>query len=550
MFEITMPKAGQSMEDGTVVRWLKAEGDAVQEGEVLLEVETDKATIEVEAAHSGTVRKLLCAEGTTVPVHTVIALVGAPGEPLPAAWAGQVPAPASVQAPAQGAERQAAPTAAAREPAVPPTTTTPAALATVAPAAPPHGVAPVLMPKPGQSVEEGEIVAWRVKPGDRIKPGDIIFDVETDKATIEVEAIDAGRLSRIVVAEGETCAVLQPVAYLSEDDAAVDKYLASIASAAPIAGAGGGAPQSVAAGARATAAKTQASQTPGSAVAAQAVAMLAGGRAKASPAARRIALERGIDLALVGAGHGPGGRILSGDVPMTPPALLVGGAVAAGAPVRRRMSGMRRAIAKNLLASKQNIPHFYMRLTIDAEPMMAFYRAEKAKYPCSVNDVVTAACARTIREFPAFRSRLEKDEIVEFPSAHIGIAVGLEGGLVVPVLVGADAMSLRQLAGEMRRIAEAARGGKVEGLGQGVFTITNLGMFGVEEFSAIINPPEAAILAVGAVREDVIVSGGAIRPARVMTMTLSADHRLIDGVLAAKFLARLKELLQSPVQLG
>jgi pyruvate dehydrogenase E2 component (dihydrolipoamide acetyltransferase) len=214
------------------------------------------------------------------------------------------------------------------------------------------------------------------------------------------------------------------------------------------------------------------------------------------------------------------------------------------------MSGMRRAIARNLLASKQNIPHFYMRLTIDADPMMTFYRAEKAKYPCSVNDVVALACARAIAEFPAFRSRLEGEEVVELPGANVGIAVGLEGGLVVPVLVSAERMNFRQLAAETKRLAEAARKGKIEGLGQGVFTITNLGMFGVEEFSAIINPPEASILAVGAVREDVIVREGAMRPGRVMTMTLSADHRLIDGLLAAKFLARLKELLQAPAALA
>jgi len=207
---------------------------------------------------------------------------------------------------------------------------------------------------------------------------------------------------------------------------------------------------------------------------------------------------------------------------------------------------MRRAIARNLLASKQTIPHFYTRLTIDADPMYAFYRAEKAKYPCTVNDVVALACARAIREFPAFRSRLDGEEIVEFPAANVGIAVGLEAGLVVPVLVGADSMGLQQLAAASKRIAEAARNGRIEGLGQGVFTITNLGMFGVEEFAGIINPPEAALLAVGAIREAVIARDGMLRPGRVMTLTLSADHRVIDGVLAAKFLARLKELLEAP----
>jgi len=225
--------------------------------------------------------------------------------------------------------------------------------------------------------------------------------------------------------------------------------------------------------------------------------------------------------------------------------------VVEGDVVRKRMSGMRKAIARNLLASKQNIPHFYIKTSIVADQLYAFYQLEKAKYPCSLNDVVVMACAKAIQEFPAFRSKMDKDkeEILEFPNSNIGIAVGMDDGLVVPVLVGAEQMSLKQLGAETRRIATAARNGKIEGMGKGVFTITNLGMFGVTEFSAIINPPEAAILAVGAVREEVIVSGGTMRPGRTMNMTLSADHRIIDGMLAAKFMARLKEILEYPQQL-
>ena len=209
-----------------------------------------------------------------------------------------------------------------------------------------------------------------------------------------------------------------------------------------------------------------------------------------------------------------------------------------------------KAIAANLQFSKQTIPHFYARVTIDASPLVAFTAEQKTKFKCSINDVVTLACARAVAEFPAFRSRIEGDEVVELPDAHIGIAVGTDEGLVVPVVKGADSMTLESLAGETRRVVEAARSGKLEGVGQGVFTISNLGMFGVEEFSAIINPPESAILAIGAVREDVIVKSGAVRAGRVMTMTLSADHRLIDGVAAAKFLARTRQLLERPDLLG
>jgi len=213
------------------------------------------------------------------------------------------------------------------------------------------------------------------------------------------------------------------------------------------------------------------------------------------------------------------------------------------------MSAMRKAIARNMLASKQSIPHFYMRLTIDAEAMYEFYSAEKAKYSCTLNDVVVLACAKVLMEMPAFRSRLDGGDFIEFAAANIGIAVGVEDGLVVPVLVAANKLNLEQLAVRTKRMVEAARGGKVEAMGQGVFTITNVGMFGVEEFSPIINPPEAAILAVGALREAAVVRDGRVHPGRVMTMTLSADHRIVDGLLAAKFVARLKELLENPTEL-
>ncbi len=381
------------------------------------------------------------------------------------------------------------------------------------------------MPKAGQSMEEGTVLEWRKQVGDTIAVGEIIFEIETDKATIEVEATDAGRLAKIVVPAGEMLPVLQPVAYLADNDADVDAYIAANGPGAEVSG-----------GASAPTAPTS-QQSASRVVTATAPTVSTDGRVKASPAARKIAAQRGVDLAMVPTGSGPAGRILSTDVPAS--------GTAAG-PQHRRMSQMRKAIAKNLLLSKQTIPHFYMRLTVDAAPLLAFYKARKAEHPCSINDVIVMACSRVLREFPAFRSRIEGDEIIESPSANIGIAVGMDEGLVVPVLVAADRLNLEQIAAGTRRLADSARAGKLEGMGQGCFTITNLGMFGTEEFSAIINPPEAAILAIGAARETVIVTDGAMRPGRVMTMTLSADHRVVDGLAASKLLARLKELLEAP----
>jgi len=352
---------------------------------------------------------------------------------------------------------------------------------------------------------------------------------------VEVEAVDAGRLARIVVPEGGGIAVKQPVAYLAANEADVDAYLARRVGDL---GAPAKAEAHIPASTRVTEPTPTTSLPPGT----------DGGRVKASPAARKAAEQRGIDLSSLGAGSGPGGRIVSSDVPAAAAASAASPVVAANA-TRKKLTRMRKAIAATLQASKQNVPHFYARKTVDAEPMFALYQEEKSKYPCSLNDLITAACSRVLREMPGFRSRLEDDELVELSGANIGIAVGMEQGLSVPVLVGAEHLSLAEIAAKTRHLVEQARAGKLEGSGQGVFTITNLGMHGVEEFAAIINPPEAAILAVGALRKAAVVKDESVCAGRVLTMTLSCDHRVVDGLQAAQFLARLNEILESPEQL-
>ena len=524
MHIIRIPQAGKAAEEGTVGRWLKKEGDRLKKGEAILVIETPDALVELESARDGALLKVLAPEGAALPVGAAIGILGDPGEDV-AATLKQIESEA---APKAAAAPQAAPAAA--KPQAAPVGAKPQA----APSGePPAGVTPILMPQAGQSMEEGTMVAWRVKEGDQIKVGEIIMEIETDKATIEVEAVDAGRLARIVAHEGDVLPVKVPVAYLGDDDAAVDAYIASQ-----------GAQVAPSAEAPAATAAPAAPAAPPS-VAPAPAAVTETGRVKASPAARKLAGERGISIAAIGAGSGPGGRITTTDVES---AAATG---AAAGPVRRKLSSMRKTIAKRLLYSKQNFPHFYLRLTVDAGALFETYQQIKAagQFKCTINDFVVAACARTIREVPAFRSRIEDDQIVEFPSVNIGIAVGTEDGLLVPVLMNADRMDFRRLASEARRLVEAARAGKMEGAGQGVFTITNLGMFGIEEFLAIINPPESAILAVGAIHEAAVAASGAVRAARVMTLVLSADHRVIDGVLAAKFAGRLKELLEAPAQL-
>lgn len=409
------------------------------------------------------------------------------------------------------------------------------------PAASPVGnVVPIRMPQPGQSMEEGLIVRWLAREGDTLAKGDPLFEVETDKAVLEVEAPEDGRLARILVGEGETVAVKTVVAVLAGSDADAAAWLSGAGEeAAPVMEAAPAAAEEPVASRAASAGGTEA-------------------RVAASPLARRVAAERGVALESVGAGSGPRGRIMLRDVERAVPTAPA--PVEASAPyapeihareggTRRPMSRMRRAIARQLSAAKQTIPHFYVKTTVEADAMIAFRKAEKANYPCSLNDILTLAVAHAVMEFPAFRSQIEGEDLVEFPDANIGIAVGVEDGLVVPVLRDADTRNLKGIAAETRRLVQAARAGKVEGMGEGTFTISNLGMFDVEEFTAIINPPEAAILAVGAVREEIAVKNGAFRAANRLTLTLSADHRIIDGLLAARFMARLKELLEDPARL-
>lgn len=497
MFEVQMPQAGQSMEEGTIVRWLKQEGDKVQAKDILFEVETDKAVVEVEAGHDGILRKIVVPAGVMVPIRTKVGLIGDASEPLPADAATPAPVPQ------------------------------PAAAAT--PAVATGGTfTDVLMPQAGQSMEEGTIVRWLKNEGDAIQAKDILLEVETDKAVVEVEAGHTGILRKIVVPAGTTVPVRTRIALVGDAHAALPADVAAVPAKTAVA------------------ASTPASRP-------------SAGPLKASPAARKIAGERGIDLATIGAGSGPNGRITSRDLPATasqPRVASPAAATPAPAPAavsghvaRRRLTPMRKAVARNLLASKQTIPHFYMQSTINAAPMADLQKTEKSKYQCSLNDFVTKACAKAIREFPAFRSRIENDEMVEFNDVNIGIAVGMDEGLVVPVVLNADTLSIKELAAETRRLAQSAKTGKIENMGKGVFTITNLGMFGIEQFTAIVNPPEAAILAVGTLRETVVVQDGAMWAGKVMTITLSADHRVVDGLPSAKFMARLKELLESPAQL-
>ena len=506
---ILMPQAGQTMEEGTILSWKAKEGDRIEVGQIIMEIETDKATMEVEATDAGRIGRIINKEGDIVEVKKPVAFIADNDADIDAYLA---------------AEGMAAPVPETQSASIPATTD-----AKPTASVPEGDVTPILMPQAGQTMEEGTILSWKVKEGDRIEVGQVIMEIETDKATMEVEAVDAGRVAKIVSQEGDIVEVKVPVAYLAEEGVDINAYLTS-------AGVLSKETSEPAASTPVAPTTSSVSTTPKTAA-----AVSQSGRIKASPAARKAAKDKGIDLASIRAGSGPGGRIISIDVEKAD--------VAPTEMKTHTLSKMRRAIANNLLYSKQNVPHFYAKITVDAGLLFSTYRKTKEQFKCTVNDFVTRACAKAVRQYPVFRSQYKGTEIIEKPSVNIGIAVGTDEGLTVPVVVDADRMNLEQLSARTRQVVESARNGKLEGMGQGIFTITNLGMFGVEEFSAIINPPESAILAVGAIREGVVVENGDMRPTRLMTVTLSVDHRVIDGVLAAQFLKTLKELLENPEQL-
>jgi len=384
---------------------------------------------------------------------------------------------------------------------------------------------PVILPKLGQTMEEGVIERWRVKEGDEVKKGDIILEVTTDKATIEVESYDVGTVLKILRKEGETVPVKEIIAYLGKPGEAVP-------AAAPSArGAAGVAPKQAA----------QAAAAPKSA----ALPVAEDGKVKASPLAKRLADEMGVDLSAV-VGTGPGGRITKEDV-LAAAESQKGApkAVPAQAGKAEPLSPMRRVIAERLGAAKRDVPHFY--LTMEAD-MSGAKRFRESKGKLSYTHLLVAAAAKALIDVPGANVSFTPQGLIRHKSANVGVAVALEDGLIVPVVRGADKKSLEAIAADVDGLVKKARAGKLapEEYQGGTFTISNLGTFGIDFFYAIVNPPEAAILAVGAIKDRPVAVGGKVEVRPMMTLALSADHRAIDGAVGAKFLARVVEILTSP----
>ena len=415
----------------------------------------------------------------------------------------------------------------------------------------------ILMPALSPTMEEGALTKWLVKPGDAVTSGDVIAEIETDKATMEVEAVDDGVIGALLVAEGaQGVKVNAPIATLLEPGEPADALAAP--AAAPV----------------------TAPPPPIAPPAAPVAAPGCAGRLFATPLARRIAAERGVDLAAV-QGSGPHGRIVRADVeaaaPGARPAAPAAGPAAApaSAPLAAPASaetvarlyagrdfqevaldGMRRVVAARLTEAKQTVPHFYLRREIGLDALLALRAQINAKgaargVKLSVNDFIIRACALALQAVPDCNAVWAGDRILRFSASAVAVAVAVEGGLFTPVLRDAEAKALSQLSAEMKDLATRARARKLapQEYQGGAFAISNLGMFGVESFDAIINPPHAAILAVGAGVRKPVARGEAVVIETVMSVTLSADHRVIDGALGAQFLQAVKDCLEDPLSL-
>jgi pyruvate dehydrogenase E2 component (dihydrolipoamide acetyltransferase) len=540
---IRMPKMSDTMEEGVIASWLKKVGDTVKPGDILAEVETDKATMELESYEEGVLLYVGVKEKDSVPVNGIIAIIGEKGEAFQHLLSGapaeapkvEAAIPASAPAPV-AAEVKAAAVATSSIPAV-----------------------VVTMPKMSDTMQEGTISAWLKKVGDAVKSGEIIAEVETDKATMELESYEDGVLLYIGVEAGGSVPVDGVIAVIGEKGADYQSLLAAhqggASIAAPVEVASPAAPLAVVAPA------PVATQVP---VAAAVPSSTGNERVKASPLAKKIASDKGVDIRQV-AGSGEGGRIVKRDIETFVPAAATASpqpatSQAGVAPVlgqesfrEEKVSQMRKTIAKRLAESKYSAPHFYLTMEINMDKAIEARKSmnEFGTAKISFNDLVIKASAAALRQNPKVNSSWLGDKIRYNDHIHIGMAVAVEEGLLVPVIRFADQLSLSQISNQAKSLGQKAKNKELqpkdwEG---NTFTISNLGMFGIDEFTAIINPPDACILAVGGIKETVIVKDGQMKIGNVMKVTLSCDHRVVDGAVGSAFLLSLKGLLEDPVRI-
>lgn len=539
---VRMPKMSDTMTEGVIAKWHKKVGDTVKSGELMAEIETDKATMDYESFNSGTILYIGAKEGQAVKVDDVLAIVGNKGEDYAALLQGASNAAASGGKATESKAEAAAPVATPSGPAI----DTSGIKAEI-----------VLMPKMSDTMNEGVIAAWHKKVGDSVKANELLAEIETDKATMEYESYNTGTLLYIGAEAGKAVPVNGVLAIIGEKGADWQTLLKAHESKG----------SSTSAPAAASSKPSESASANGSsAVTAE---HSTNGRVKASPLAKKMAKDKGVDIGKI-QGSGEGGRVTRRDVenykPSAAPAAPSATDKKAGAaPVvlpkvvgqesfeEVPVSQMRKTIAKRLAESKFSAPHFYVTMEINMDKAIEARKSinEISPVKISFNDMVVKATAAALRQHPDVNVSWLGDKMRKNHHIHIGIAVAVKDGLLVPVVRFADNKSLSHIAAEVKDLAQKAHDKKLQPADWegSTFTISNLGMFGVEDFTAIINPPDACILAVGGIKETAIVRNGQLVPGSVMKVTLSCDHRAVDGAVGAAFLKTLKGLLEDPVRI-
>ena len=539
---VNMPRLSDTMEEGVVAKWLKQVGDKIEEGDILAEIETDKATMEFESFNEGTLLHIGVQEGETSPVDSLLAIIGDEGEDISALLNG---------AAAEVEEKAAEPS---KEE---PTTQSSEAVAI------PEGVQVVAMPRLSDTMEEGTVASWLKKVGDKVEEGDILAEIETDKATMEFESFYEGVLLHVGIAEGESAPVDSLLAIIGPKGtnvtAIVDAHKSGNLSS-------GETSKEEVPKKETVETSLQVIEENNASVSNEGTGS-SGGRIFASPLAKKIAKDKGINLSDI-KGSGDNGRIVKKDVEnYTPTAAKIEApaASASATPVavtnfaiageestsEVKNSQMRKAIAKSLGNSKFSAPHFYLNIEVDMENAMASRKMINAipDTKVSFNDMVVKACAMALKKHPQVNTSWSDNATLYHSHIHVGVAVAVDEGLVVPVVKHTDALSLTQIGATVKDLAGKARNKKISPaeMQGSTFTVSNLGMFGIESFTSIINQPNSAILSVGAIVEKPVVKDGQIVVGNTMKVTLACDHRTVDGAVGAQFLQTLKTYLENPV---
>ncbi len=533
---ITMPRLSDTMTEGTVATWLKKVGDKISEGDILAEIETDKATMEFESFYSGTLLHIGVQEGETAAVDSVLAIIGNEGEDYKELLEGGKPDSSEEKSETKQEATSSEGESVSEEP--------------TAKAEIPAGVEIITMPRLSDTMTEGTVATWLKKVGDKVSEGDILAEIETDKATMEFESFYSGTLLHIGIQEGASAPVDSVLAIIGPEGTDVSGVLS-----------GGAKPAAKTEKKEDIAAEPKEEEKPS----ASETTTNNTGRIFASPLAKKIAQDKGIDLSQV-KGTGENGRIVKSDVENFTPETKAQTAEVKSESVKPaqvavpagetkveevKNSQMRKTIARRLAESKFTAPHYYLTVELNMDNAMEARKTINSlpDTKVSFNDMVVKACAMALKKHPQVNSTWTDAATIINHHVNVGVAVAVEDGLVVPVVNHTDLLSLSQIGSAVKDLAGKARNKKLQPkeMEGSTFTVSNLGMFGIEEFTSIINQPNSAILSVGAIIEKPVVKNGQIVVGNTMKVTLACDHRTVDGATGAEFLQTLKHYIENPV---